>query len=65
MTQLETIDARAAQVVRLRFYGSLSLAEIAELHGVTDRTVKRDWNFARAWLRQQLGTEEPRDEDCG
>ncbi|MHC5003083.1 MAG: ECF-type sigma factor [Planctomycetota bacterium] len=62
LAQLESIDARAAQVVRLRFYASLPLAAIAELYGVTDRTVKRDWNFARGWLRQHLGHEQETDD---
>lgn len=57
LTRLEAIDARAAQVVRLRFYAGLQLADIAKLNDVTDRTVKRDWNFARAWLRQHLAGE--------
>jgi RNA polymerase sigma factor (TIGR02999 family) len=65
LTRLETIDARAAQVVRLRFYAGLQLADIAKLNDVTDRTVKRDWNFARAWLRQHLGDEREIDDDTG
>jgi RNA polymerase sigma factor (TIGR02999 family) len=65
ITRLETIDARAAQVVRLRFYAGLELADVARLNDVTDRTVKRDWNFARAWLRQQLGNERENDDDTG
>jgi len=65
LTRLEAIDARAAQVVRLRFFAGLQLADIAKLHDVTDRTVKRDWNFARAWLRQDLGSEREADDDAG
>ncbi|MHC4992951.1 MAG: ECF-type sigma factor [Planctomycetota bacterium] len=64
LTRLESIDARAAQVVRLRFYGALPLSAIAELYEVTDRTVKRDWNFARAWLRQHLGHQQETDDDA-
>lgn len=60
---LEQIDARAAEVVRLRFYAGLPLADIAALHDVTDRTVKRDWNFARGWLRQHLAAEPEGDDD--
>ena len=51
LTRLEAIDARAAEVVRLRFYAGLPLAQIAELNNVTDRTVKRDWDFARGCMR--------------
>lgn len=63
LTLLETIDARAARVVRLRFYAGLPLADIAKLNDVTDRTVKRDWNFARAWLRQHMDDEREIDDD--
>lgn len=52
--RLESIDQRAAEVTRLRFFAGLEIAEVAEILGVTDRTVKRDWQFARAWLRQEL-----------
>jgi RNA polymerase sigma factor (TIGR02999 family) len=55
--RLEAEDAQAAQVVKLRFYGGLSVEETAEALGISDRTVKRDWQFARAWLFQALNTE--------
>jgi len=47
--------ARPARVVECRFFGGLGVAETAEALGVTDRTVYRDWEFARAWLRRALG----------
>jgi RNA polymerase sigma factor (TIGR02999 family) len=46
---------RAARVVELRFFGGLEVEEIGEVVGVTARTVKRDWAFARAWLARELG----------
>jgi RNA polymerase sigma factor (TIGR02999 family) len=46
---------RQAQVVELRFFGGLSVPEVAEALGVSDTTVEADWRFARAWLRGQLG----------
>ena len=52
-----------AQIVELRFFGGLTSAEIAEVLGVNERTVKRDWQMARAWLFSQLqrdGEHEPR-----
>lgn len=52
--QLSSIDARAAEVVRLRFFAGLEQADIATLLGCTERTVKRDWAFARAWLHDAL-----------
>lgn len=45
---------RLAQVVECRFFGGLTEAETAEVLGVTDRTIRRDWVKARAWLHQRL-----------
>jgi RNA polymerase sigma factor (TIGR02999 family) len=61
--QLAASDARMAQIVEMRFFGGLTNSEIAEILGVNDRTVKRDWQMARAWLFSQLqrdGGHEPR-----
>lgn len=55
LQRLESVDARSAAVVRLRFYTGLTLEETAEALDVTSRTVKRDWTFARAWLLGELG----------
>jgi RNA polymerase sigma factor (TIGR02999 family) len=46
-------DARKAKVVELRFFGGFSLAETAEALGVSEDTVGRDWNFAKAWLARE------------
>jgi RNA polymerase sigma factor (TIGR02999 family) len=46
---------RPAQVVDLRFFGGLTVPEVAELLAVSNTTVEADWRFARAWLRGQLG----------
>ena len=46
---------RPARVVELRFFGGLDLKEIGAVVGVTERTIKRDWAFARAWLARELG----------
>lgn len=51
----EAVDLRAAKVVELRFFGGLELEEIAEALAISLATVKRDWTFARAWLRRELG----------
>jgi RNA polymerase sigma-70 factor, ECF subfamily len=51
---LEKADARAARVVELRFFGGLQENEVAEVLGVSEITVKRDWKVARAWLMGQL-----------
>jgi len=54
LEQLSTRDARMAEVVELRYFGGLSDPEVAEVLGVTDRTVRRDWEKARLWLSQAL-----------
>ena len=50
----EEVDARAAKVVELRFFGGLENDEIAQVLGVSLATVKRDWTLARAWLHRAL-----------
>jgi RNA polymerase sigma-70 factor, ECF subfamily len=46
---------RPAQVVVLRFFGGLSVPEVAEVLGFATKTIENDWKFARAWLMGQLG----------
>jgi RNA polymerase sigma factor (TIGR02999 family) len=58
LKQLAESDPRMAQIVELRFFGGLTQAEIAEILGVHERTVKRDWQMARAWLYSQLRRED-------
>jgi RNA polymerase sigma factor (TIGR02999 family) len=52
--RLEQEYAHAADVVKLRFFAGLGIAETAQCLGVSERTVKREWRFARAWLFQAL-----------
>ncbi|MGH9721832.1 MAG: ECF-type sigma factor [Bryobacteraceae bacterium] len=53
--KLNEWDARAAQVVELRFFGGLSLEETAQVLGVSAKTIQRTWLTARAWLRKEIG----------
>jgi RNA polymerase sigma factor (TIGR02999 family) len=55
LDRLAAAYARPARVVELRTFGGLELAEIGEVIGIGERTVKRDWAFARAWLARELG----------
>lgn len=50
LKRLESVDASAAQVVRLRFFAGLSVDETAQAMNVSPRSVDREWSFARAWL---------------
>jgi RNA polymerase sigma factor (TIGR02999 family) len=61
LDQLGQLDARLAQVVEMRFFGGLELSEIAPLLEVSERTLKRDWRRARAFLYQALGAGTPAD----
>jgi RNA polymerase sigma factor (TIGR02999 family) len=54
LEQLSRDDARAAQVVELRYFAGLAVEQIAELMGVNRRTVTRDWTYARAFLHTAL-----------
>ena len=54
LLRLEKRDPRAAEVVQLRYFAGMSVAETAEALDVSERTVKREWTVARAWLRNAL-----------
>lgn len=54
LDRLAALDERASKVVHLRFFAGLSVEQVAEVLDSSARTVKRDWNFARAWLRQEM-----------
>lgn len=54
LEKLRALDEREARVVELRYFGGLGVQEIASVLQVSERTVRNDWNFARAWLRQAL-----------
>lgn len=54
LEQLTAMDARKGRIVELRFFGGLSLAETAEVLGISSPTVQREWRAAKAWLRRIL-----------
>jgi len=54
LERLAKIDHRQSRIVELRFFSGLSEAEIASVMAVSTRTVKRDWNFAKAWLYNEM-----------
>ena len=54
---LAELDARKARVVELRFFGGLTEQETAEVLKTSPETVKRDWKFAKSWLRRELAAE--------
>jgi RNA polymerase sigma factor (TIGR02999 family) len=54
LVRLAQTNARAAEVVEMRFFSGLSVEEIAALRNVSTKTVQRDWVLARAWLRREV-----------
>jgi len=54
LEELAALDGRMAEVVELRYFGGMTEPEIAAALGVTERTVRRDWEKARLWLAEAL-----------
>ncbi|MGH7584433.1 MAG: ECF-type sigma factor [Gemmatimonadales bacterium] len=59
LNRLERFSADGARVVQYRFFAGLSNQEVAELLGTSERTVRRSWTAARAWLRRDLLSRHP------
>lgn len=54
INKLAKLDKRKAQIVELRYFGGLSVAETAEVLKLSSITVMRDWSFAKSWLRHEI-----------
>jgi RNA polymerase sigma factor (TIGR02999 family) len=54
LEEFSKIAPRQAKVVELRYFGGMSVEEIAEVMKTSTRTIERDWEFARAWLKREL-----------
>jgi RNA polymerase sigma factor (TIGR02999 family) len=54
LTRLSQVDPRQGRIVELRFFGGLTDAEAAKVLGISEKTVRRDWDVARAWLHGEL-----------
>ena len=59
LEELAALDPIQAQIVELRFFGGLTVEEVAHLLGVSKRKVEGDWMHAKAWLKGQLDAEPP------
>ena len=64
LQDLVTFDPRQSRIVELRFFGGLTNEEIADVLGISARTIKREWRLAKAWLRREIMGNEP-DADVG
>ena len=54
LVRLQTVDGRQCQVVELRFFAGMAEDDIAEVLGVSARTINREWRMARAWLYKEV-----------
>jgi RNA polymerase sigma factor (TIGR02999 family) len=54
LSRLEKLDPRQSHIVELRYFGGLTVEEVAEVLGVSSKTVTREWNTAKAWLYGDL-----------
>jgi RNA polymerase sigma factor (TIGR02999 family) len=67
LEKLERLDSRQAKIVEYRFFGGLTVPEVARALNVSTRTVEAEWTMIRAWLRKELGgdavAETPAGED--
>jgi len=54
--ELAPLDRRASQVVELKYFGGMNYDEIGDVLTVSAITVRRDWEFAKAWLHKELTT---------
>lgn len=61
LTEFAVLYPRQSQVVELRFFGGLEVKETAEALKISPETVKRDWRFAKAWLRRSLSVDADED----
>ena len=57
LNSLSELDARQAQIVEMRFFAGMTVAEVADHLGVSKRTVEADWTMAKAWLRRWFDEE--------
>lgn len=58
LDELEQQDPQKAQIVQLRYFGGLTVAEIADVLGLSEVTVHRHWRFVRAWLKLRIDGDE-------
>jgi RNA polymerase sigma factor (TIGR02999 family) len=56
LERLATLSPRQSQIAELRFFGGLRESELAEHFAVSERTIRQEWRFARAWLAKQLAS---------
>jgi RNA polymerase sigma factor (TIGR02999 family) len=58
LDRLSTLDERQARIIELRFFGGLTVDEVADVLEVSPATVKREWDMAKTWLLRELSKTE-------
>jgi RNA polymerase sigma factor (TIGR02999 family) len=61
LSNLSSTDPQAAELVKPRVFAGMTIEEVAEVQGVSPRTVKRNWAYARAWLGRELAAYDERN----
>ena len=56
LDKLAELNKRQAKMIEMRFFGGLSVEEVAEVMGISERSVRREWVACRAWLRKELSS---------
>lgn len=54
LDRLEKLDLRQSKIVELRYFGGFTNPEIAQMLGISSRTIAREWDIARAWLHSEI-----------
>jgi RNA polymerase sigma-70 factor (ECF subfamily) len=54
LEELQKLDPRQAKIVEMRFFGGMTVPEVAEFFGLSTRTIENEWRMCRAWLRKRL-----------
>lgn len=55
LQELGQMDARQSRIVEMRFFGGMTVPEVAEALGLSTRTIEKEWQLSKAWLRKKLG----------
>jgi DNA-directed RNA polymerase specialized sigma24 family protein len=63
LDRLKAVDPQAVELVHLRYFAGLSVADAAEMLGISPRTADRVWAFARAWLHREIAGQEGNSEE--
>ena len=54
LEELQKLDTRQARIIEMRFFGGMTVPEVAEVLGLSTRTIENEWKMCRAWLRKRL-----------